>query len=44
LPYCICNKEKKGKIITKNVVLENEEKLKINKRAKSAKLRVFEKI
>ena len=44
LPYCVCNKQKKGKIITKKAILPNEEEMKTNSRSRSAKLRVFEKI
>lgn len=44
LPYCVCNKQAKGKIITKKPILPTEEEMNINSRSKSAKLRVFEKI
>ena len=44
LPYCVCNKQEKGKIITKKPILPTEEEMNINSRSKSAKLRVFEKI
>lgn len=43
LPYCVCNKEQKGKNITKKPILPTEEEMEINSRSKSAKLRVFEK-
>lgn len=43
LPYCICNKEVKGKIIAKKPILPTEEEMKINSRSRSAKLRIFEK-
>ncbi len=43
LPYCVCNKEEKGKIITKKPILPSDDELKNNSRSKSAKLRVFEK-
>lgn len=43
LPYCVCGKQEKGKIITKKPILPTEEEMKINTRSKSAKLRVFEK-
>ncbi len=42
LPYCVCNKQEKGKIITKKPILPTEEEMKNNSRSKSAKLRVFE--
>lgn len=44
LPYCICNKQNLGKIITKKPILPTEEEININSRSKSAKLRVFEKV
>lgn len=44
LPYCVCNKEKLGKIITKKPILPTEQEMKSNSRSKSAKLRVFERI
>lgn len=43
LPYCVCNKEQKGKIITKKPILPSEKEMAINSRSKSAKLRIFEK-
>lgn len=42
LPYCICNYKSLGKILTKKPITASEEELKDNSRAKSAKLRVFE--
>lgn len=44
LPYCVCNKEVLGKIVTKKPILPTEEEMNINSRSKSAKLRVFERI
>ena len=46
LPYCVCNyKEKsKGKIINKNPIIATHEEQERNSRAKSAKLRIFERI
>lgn len=44
LPYCVCNKEVLGKIISKKPILPSEEEMKNNSRSKSAKLRVFERI
>ena len=43
LPYCVCKKEQKGKIITRKPILPTEEEMENNSRSKSAKLRVFEK-
>lgn len=42
LPYCICNKEEKGKIITKKPILPTKEEMNLNSRSRSAKLRIFE--
>ncbi len=44
LPVCVCNKEQRLKIITKKPVVAGEEEIKNNKRSRSAKLRVAEKI
>lgn len=42
-PICVCGKKPKGRIISKKPILPTKEELEINKRSKSAKLRVFEK-
>ena len=42
-PYCVCEKQSKGKIITKKPILPNEKEMEENSRSKSAKLRIFEK-
>lgn len=42
-PVCVCGKQSKGRVITRKPVLPSEEELEENSRAKSAKLRVFEK-
>lgn len=42
-PVCICGKRSKGKVITKKPIVPGTEEMEENKRAKSAKLRVFEK-
>jgi len=42
-PVCTCGAVPKGKVITRKPVVASEEELKRNKRAGSAKLRVFEK-
>lgn len=44
LPYCVCGCEKKGKIINKKPIIADEQEQEENSRAKSAKLRIFEKI
>lgn len=41
-PVCVCGNISKGKVITRKPILPSEEELEENKRAKSAKLRVFE--
>lgn len=43
LPYCVCGVESQGKIITKKPILPTKEEMEENSRAKSAKLRIFEK-
>ncbi len=42
LPVCVCNYVSYGKIITKKPIISSEEELEENPRARSAKLRVFE--
>lgn len=41
-PVCMCGKQSKGKVITRKPILPSEEEMENNRRAKSAKLRVFE--
>ncbi len=43
-PICVCGKTPRGKVITKKPMLPTEEECDFNKRSKSAKLRVVEKI
>jgi 16S rRNA (cytosine1402-N4)-methyltransferase len=43
-PICVCGKLPNGKVVSKKPILPSEEEQEINKRSKSAKLRVFEKI
>jgi len=43
-PICVCGQESKGKVITRKPILPTEEEINGNKRSKSAKLRVFERI
>ena len=43
IPYCVCGAKELGKIITKKPICASEEEIKQNSRAKSAKLRIFEK-
>lgn len=43
-PVCVCGKQSKGKIITRKPILPTAEECEMNPRAKSAKLRVFERI
>ena len=42
-PVCVCGKESKGKVVSRKPILPSEGELEENSRAKSAKLRVFEK-
>jgi 16S rRNA (cytosine1402-N4)-methyltransferase len=44
LPVCVCGAKKILKLVTKKAVLPSEEEKKANRRARSAKLRVAEKI
>lgn len=43
-PVCVCGKKPMGKVITRKPILPDEEEIAVNKRSKSAKLRVFERI
>ena len=42
LPVCVCGKRSKGKVITRKPIVPGENETEDNPRAKSAKLRVFE--
>lgn len=44
LPYCVCGAETLGKIITKKPIIASKLEQSENTRARSAKLRIFEKI
>ena len=43
LPYCVCGAVTLGRIITKKPIIPTEKEQEENPRAKSAKLRIFEK-
>lgn len=43
-PVCVCGNKPKGRIITRKPVIPSDDELKANKRSKSSKLRVFEKV
>lgn len=43
-PVCVCGRVSKGKVVTRKPILPSEEELTENKRSKSSKLRVFERI
>ncbi len=43
-PVCTCGKKSHGRQITKKPILPSEEEIRVNPRAKSAKLRIFEHI
>ncbi len=42
-PVCVCGKVSRGTVITGKPILPSEEEMELNSRAKSAKLRIFEK-
>lgn len=42
-PICVCGKKSKGKVITRKPIIPSDEETERNTRAKSAKLRIFEK-
>ncbi len=41
-PVCVCGRRSKGKVLTRKAVIPGQEELASNKRAKSSRLRVFE--
>lgn len=43
-PVCVCGKKSQGTVISRKPILPTDEELLENKRSKSAKLRVFEKV
>ena len=43
LPYCVCGAIKLGRIVNKKPIVPTESEVQENPRAKSAKLRIFEK-
>lgn len=43
-PMCVCGNVSQGKVITRKPIIPSDEEMEINKRAKSSKLRVFEKM
>ncbi|MGN0375609.1 MAG: 16S rRNA (cytosine(1402)-N(4))-methyltransferase RsmH [Butyrivibrio sp.] len=43
-PVCVCGNKPKGRIVTRKPIIPGEEELAENKRAKSSKLRIFERI
>lgn len=43
-PVCTCGRASMGKVITRKPIIPDEEEIEFNKRAKSSKLRVFERI
>ena len=44
LPVCVCGRKQIGKIITRKPIIPTGEELENNHRARSAKLRIIEKI
>lgn len=43
-PVCVCGRKSKGHVITRKPIIPSEEELEENKRSKSSKLRVFERV
>lgn len=43
-PVCICNKKPMGKIVTRKPIIPTQEEIEFNPRARSAKLRIIERI
>ena len=43
-PVCVCGRKSRGRVITRKPIVPTEEEMADNSRAKSAKLRVFERI
>lgn len=43
-PVCVCGRKSKGKVITRKPIIPSEKEVEENKRAKSSKLRVFERL
>lgn len=43
-PICVCGKTPRGKVITRKPMLPSQEECEFNKRSKSAKLRIIEKL
>ena len=41
-PVCMCGHVSKGKVVTRKPILPSDEEMEVNRRSKSAKLRVFE--
>ncbi len=41
-PVCVCGQASRGKVITRKPILPSKEEMEVNKRSKSANLRVFE--
>ncbi|WP_310605511.1 16S rRNA (cytosine(1402)-N(4))-methyltransferase RsmH [Anaerosporobacter sp.] len=43
-PVCVCGKKPKGKAVTRKPIVPTDEEIEENKRSKSSKLRVFERV
>lgn len=43
-PVCVCGNKPKGKVITRKPIIPSDEEIEENKRSKSSKLRIFERI
>ncbi|MDO5557606.1 MAG: 16S rRNA (cytosine(1402)-N(4))-methyltransferase RsmH [Clostridia bacterium] len=44
LPYCVCNFKSFGQVVTRKPIIASKDEIRENSRAKSAKLRVFERV
>ncbi len=44
LPQCVCGGKAKGKLITRKPIVASHEELEVNRRSRSAKLRIIEKL
>lgn len=43
-PICVCGNKPKGRVVTRKPIVPSEEEIQMNKRSKSSKLRVFERV
>lgn len=43
-PICVCGNKPKGRVVTRKPIVPSEQEIQMNKRSKSSKLRVFERV